>query len=128
MNHSVKRTRSGSVTSPIGLPCLDDHQLATRVSLLPMEKDAHERAVLLLAGLVPGKFGLLTRKDRDWLVQIAVKAGVMPKFPKKPKQPEMANPGDRFSSKETEGTALGAAHLKKFAFPGGKMPLPPRRG
>lgn len=127
MRQSVKRTVSGSRTTPIGLPSLDDHQLATRVAFLPLEQDAHTRATLLLAGLVPGKFGLLKRADRDWLTQIAIKAGAMPKFQRKPKQAEMHMCADAYSSKETRGTLAAQAHLAKYARPNGEMPKPPGR-
>ena len=122
MRQSAKRTHSGSKTCPNGLPAVDDHNLVQRVSILPLEPEAHRRVVLLGQGLVPGKFGLLKRSDRDWLLQLAVAGKVMPqKFkPKSNVQPYVA--ADAYSARDSDGSRFAADHLAKYA----KIPTPPK--
>lgn len=126
MNQSVKRA---STVCPNGLPALDDYTLATRIAALPLLQADHDRAVLLTCGLIPGKFGLLKRADRDWLMKMAVANDVLPRiFKKKKKRPEAPVAADRYLDDHTEGTEFGLA-LRCSQVPslGGKMPVPPRR-
>ncbi len=121
MNHSKKRTAEGSRMCPNGLPAMDDKSLAEKVASLPLPQEEHRRAVLLTAGLVPGKFGLLRRADRDWLMTVASKAGALPRIFKKPKRPREASVGpDRYCDKPVDLPAVVMAQM-------GKIPLPPRR-
>ena len=126
MNQSSKRTVTGSLTTPSGLPAIDDWHLAQMCSLIPLPPEDHDRACRLTVGLAPGKFGLLKRKDRDWLMKLAAKHSLLPRMPKKPKQPEGDLPPDAYSTRLTKGAQLAAAHLDTFRYPGGKMPVPPK--
>jgi hypothetical protein len=131
MNHAVKRTVAGSITCPNGLPQLTDLDLAQRVSLLPLPANDHERAVKLCIGLVPDKYGLLRKKDRDWLMQTASANGALPKFPHKRKVQGSTNDTiapDRYMERETKGTLLACSIIsKQVPALGGTMPTPPRR-
>lgn len=80
MNQTRKRTAR---TTPNGLPAMDDKMLAERCALIELPPDEHKRVLRLTVGLEPGKFGLLKRADRDWLMKIAADNKLLPRrFPK----------------------------------------------
>ena len=113
---------------PNGLPALDDHELATRVALLPLEASEHQKAILLTVGLVPGRFGLLARPDRDWLMKTALKMGALPKMPVRKKTDHSLAP-DHYCdqvSKETQRILEEVVAVQVPAL-GGRMPVAPAR-
>lgn len=128
LSRIATRRRTGH-TTPTGLPALDDHTLAFRVAALLLEPPDHERAQKLTVGLKEGLYGQLKKADRDWLIQVALRHGAMPRARPKRRDALPANLGnDSYSTKATAGTT-SAASLLSTQVPslGGTMPVPPNR-
>ena len=126
MNQSVKRT---GVLAPFGLPPLDDHALANKVAELTLPEPDHKRAVLLTVGLIPGKFGLLSRPDRDWLTKLALNAGVLPRLHRRPPGQKCLYAQDPYSDRDSEALAKVLKNIVAKMVPslGGQLPTPPPR-
>ena len=127
MNQSVKR--NGGWITPCGLPAFTDYDLAEKVAATPLPKADHEKALLLTVGLIPGKYGMLSRPDRDWLMQKAKEHNLLPRVFKKKKRRE-APPvaADRYLDDHTEGAERGLAiWCSQVPALGGTMPVPPAR-
>lgn len=126
MNQSVKRT---GVLAPFGLPALDDHALANKVAELTLPAEDHKRAVLLTVGLIPGKFGLLSRPDRDWLTHIAHDAGLLPRLHRRPPGQKCLYAQDPYSDRESPALAKVLKTIVSKMVPalGGVLPTPPPR-
>ena len=116
-------------TTPAGLPCFDDHQLANKVAALILPAEDHTRAVLLTVGLEPGKYGTLKQADRDWLMKKAQENSLLPRLPRRPPGQKCLYAQDPYSDRESEAMKKVLSEVVAAQVPalGGQMPVPPAR-
>jgi hypothetical protein len=125
---ATQRRKNGH-TTPSGLPALDDHTLAHRVTAVLLPDEDHARAQRLTVGLKEGLYGQLKKADRDWLIQTALRHGAMPKVTKKRRGKLPSVHGTAlYSIAETKGTTAASSTLAaQVPSLGGTMPKPPSR-